>query len=72
MLDNITIGSRFMQKIIEKAIEKAIYKSTGANIKIRFTDAIKAEIEGETVKLHVSLDTEIDKTSIERLIEGEE
>lgn len=70
MLDNINIGSRFLQKIIEKTIEKVVYKSFGANVKIRFRDAICISTDGDSVKVHLNLDAETDKESIERLIES--
>ena len=70
MLDNINIRSRFMQKIIEKTIEKFIYKSTGANVKIRFCDCIQVISDDNTITMHLNLDAISTKEDIERLFES--
>lgn len=68
-MDEVSISTGFMQKILAGMIKRAIKKKIGCEINLSFNDPIQLVLDGDDfIKLHVNVNAEMYKSEFQRLI----
>lgn len=67
-MDEMIIKTNFMQTIISKIIRKVIKQKTGCNAELKFNEPIQVSFDDDKVKLHISLDAELSKEDLQKLL----
>lgn len=64
----LKLSTKFMKGIVAKIISRKVYKKLGYKIDIQLNDVQIDMVDGD-VKIHVDVDTQMNKTEFERLME---
>jgi hypothetical protein len=64
----LKLSTKFMKGIVAKIMSKKLYKKLGYKIDIQLNDVQIDMVNGD-VKLHIDVDTKMNKTEFERLME---
>ena len=67
-MDEMKIGSKFLQGILTKLIHSLLKKKLGVDADISFNDPITVTFDGEKAHLHVSADAALDKSDLDKLL----
>ena len=69
-MDEVNIGSNFIQGIIVKIIKKVIRQKTGYYPELQFNDPINLKFDGDKVRIHLNIDAEIRKEDLQDMIKN--
>lgn len=67
-MDEVNIRTGFIQGILVKVIKKAIKQKAGISPELQFNDPIQVIFDGNKVKVHLSLDAELEKEDLQKLL----
>ena len=67
-MDEMKIGSKYMQGILTKVIHKVVKKKLGVDAELQFNDPITVTFDGEKAHLHLNADATLDKTDLDKLL----
>lgn len=67
-MDEVNIGTKFMQGILIKIIKKVVKEKTGVCPELLVNDPIKMNFDGNTVRIHLNLDAELGKEDLQKLL----
>lgn len=69
-MDEMNIGTGFMQTLLVKILKKVIKEKTGYYPEIQINDPIKVSFDGEKLKMHLDLDVELRKEDLQDIVKN--
>ena len=66
-MDNMTITSKLMTKLVGKLLHRAIKKKLGYNVQIKLNELNATVIDG-TAHVHLNIDAELPKEELNKII----
>jgi hypothetical protein len=67
-MDEVKIGSGFIQGILTKIIAKAVAKKLGVNLNLNFNDPITVKFDGEQAIVHLNANAKLSKEDLGKLV----
>lgn len=67
-MDELKIGSGFMQGILIRIIAKEVSKKLGVKLNLNFNDPLSVTFDGENVLVHLNLNAKMSKEDLNKLV----
>lgn len=68
-MDELSIRSRFMKRMISKIVKKVLYQKVGCNADICLND-LKASMTDERAHVHLDVDLYVGKKELEKILKN--
>lgn len=68
-MDELTIRSKFMKRMISKLAKKALYQKCGYNTDVSLND-LSASMTDERARVHLDIDLYISKKEFEKMLKN--
>ena len=67
-MDEMRIGSKYLQGIISRIIRTVIRKKLGVEAEVQFNDPISVSFDGDQASVHVSVDATMGREDLDKLL----
>ena len=67
-MDEMHIGSKYLQGIISKIIKSVIRKKLGVEADVQFNDPISVTFDGEKANVHVNVNATLGRDDLDKLL----
>lgn len=67
-MDELKIGSGFIQGILTRIIIKAVAKKLGVKLNLNFNDPLSVTFDGENALVHLNLNAKMSKEDLNKLV----
>ena len=67
-MDEMHIGSKYLQGIISKIVKSVIRKKLGVEADVQFNDPISVTFDGENANVHVNVNATLGRDDLDKLL----